>query len=111
MAALQTFPSDFRIDSPRVELQRQIGNAVPSLLAEVLGRALLEQVLGKRVAAPLRLAVARAKATPPPEPVHDVPQEYMPLVGEHAPHPGTGRGRSYQTVAQEHGAAAAARRR
>jgi DNA (cytosine-5)-methyltransferase 1 len=111
MAALQTFPSDFRIDSPRVELQRQIGNAVPSLLAEVLGRALMEQVLGKRVAAPLRLAVARAESTPPPEPVHDVPQEYMPLVGEHAPHPGTGRGRSYQTAAQQHGAAAAARRR
>ena len=44
LAAIQTFPRDFKIDSPRVEVQRQIGNAVPSLLSEVLGRALREQV-------------------------------------------------------------------
>ncbi len=112
MAALQTFPCDFRIDSPRVEIQRQIGNAVPSLLAEVLGRALKEQVLGECITEPLTLAVPRIEGTPPPEQTEPVPQAYQALVGDHAPHPGTGRGRSYQTAAkQQHPADAASRRR
>jgi len=98
LAALQTFPRNFEIDSPRVEVQRQIGNAVPSLLAEVLGRALREQVCGERVSEPLQLAVPRAGTAPPPEPTQAVPRQYMSLVGDHAPHPGTGKGRSYQTA-------------
>src|SRR6185369_15502643 len=36
MAALQTFPREFEIASSTVEIQRQIGNAVPSLMAEIL---------------------------------------------------------------------------
>ncbi len=112
LAAIQTFPRDFEIDSPRVEIQRQIGNAVPSLLAEVLGRALREQVCGERISEPLRLAVPRVGAPPPPEPTQDVPRQYMSLVGEHAPHPGTGKGRSYQAAAQpQHAADGAMRRR
>lgn len=101
LAAIQTFPKDFKIDSPRVEVQRQIGNAVPSLLAEVLGRALREQVCDKSISEPLRLAVPSGSTPPPPEPVHPVPQQYMSLVGNHAPHPGTGKGRAYQTTAQQ----------
>lgn len=101
LAAIQTFPRDFKIDSPRVEVQRQIGNAVPSLLSEVLGRALREQVCGKRISTPLRLAVRSGSAPPPPEPVLPVPQQYMTLVGNHAPHPGTGKGRSYQATVQQ----------
>jgi DNA (cytosine-5)-methyltransferase 1 len=101
LAAIQTFPKNFRIDSPRAEAQRQIGNAVPSLLAEVLGRALREQVYGKRISEPLRLAVPGGTAPPPqPEPVQPVPRQYMSLVGSHAAHPGTGKGRSYQAAAE-----------
>jgi DNA (cytosine-5)-methyltransferase 1 len=112
LAALQTFPGDFRIDSPRVEIQRQIGNAVPSLLAEVLGRALREQVCGERMSEPLRLAVRRSGTPPPPEPTQEVSREYLSLVGNHAAHPGTGKGRSYQAAAQQqHAADGAARRR
>jgi DNA (cytosine-5)-methyltransferase 1 len=111
LAALQTFPRNFRIDSPRVEVQRQIGNAVPSLLAEVLGRALREQVCGGRISEPLRLAVPRRGTPPPPEPTQDVPRQYLALIGDHAPHPGTGKGRSYQSAAQQqHGADGAPRR-
>lgn len=111
LAALQTFPSEFKIDAPRVEIQRQIGNAVPSLLAEVLGRALREQVCGERRSEPLRLAVRQAGAPPPPEPTLDVPREYLTLVGDHASHPGTGKGRSYQAAAQQQHAADGATRR
>lgn len=101
LAAIQTFPRDFKIDSPRVEVQRQIGNAVPSLLAEVLGRALREQVCDQSISEPLRLAVPSGSSPPPPEPVQPVPQLYMSLVGNHAPHPGTGKGRSYQPTTQQ----------
>lgn len=34
LAALQTFPADYRFDGPRRERVRQIGNAVPVLLAQ-----------------------------------------------------------------------------
>lgn len=101
LAALQTFPVSFRIDSPRVEAQRQIGNAVPSLLAEVLGRALRKQVLDARCDEQLQLAVPRRGCIPLPEGVQPVPDEYLPLIGDHAPHPGTGKGRSYQRGASQ----------
>ncbi len=102
LAALQTFPKNFRIDAPRVEVQRQIGNAVPSLLAEVLGRALREQVFGERCGEPPRLSVPSMGAPPSPEPPQAVPREYLSLAGAHAPHPGTGKGPSYQVAARKH---------
>ncbi len=40
-ALLQTFPEDFRFAGTKVEIARQIGNAVPPVLAEALGRQLL----------------------------------------------------------------------
>lgn len=100
MAAIQTFPRSFRIDAPRVEIQRQIGNAVPSLLAEVLARELVTQVTGKIFSKGYTLEVERAQSIPPPEPVSDVPMEFLSLRGKHTPHPGTGKGRSYQDDAR-----------
>jgi DNA (cytosine-5)-methyltransferase 1 len=40
-ALLQTFPMDFRFSGSKVEIARQIGNAVPPLLAEAIGRAII----------------------------------------------------------------------
>ncbi len=40
-ALLQTFPIDFIFVGTKVEVARQIGNAVPPLMAEVLGRQIL----------------------------------------------------------------------
>lgn len=108
LAAIQTFPKSFVIQSPRAEIQRQIGNAVPSLLAEVLGRALKEQICQSRFNERLTLAVEKAAFIPEPEPVLPVPEKYLHMVGEHKAHPGTGKGRSYQKTAQQ-GAPADAR--
>jgi len=96
MAAIQTFPKTFVIDSPRVEIQRQIGNAVPSLMAEILGRSIAEQLIGKTSEAPYSLSVVRLPSLPPSEPVSKVPKTYRSLIGEHIAHPGTGKGRAYQ---------------
>lgn len=43
-AALQTFPADWVFAGKRVDQYRQIGNAVPPLLAERIGRVLLDHV-------------------------------------------------------------------
>jgi DNA (cytosine-5)-methyltransferase 1 len=40
-ALLQTFPADYLFAGAKVDIARQIGNAVPPLMAEVIGRAIL----------------------------------------------------------------------
>jgi len=94
MARLQTFPEDVEITGSLADAQRQLGNAVPSLLAEVLARAIARQLLDFNVRRKLpRLSVAAALTPPPPaEPVVAVPAHHLRLRGEHAAHPGTGKG-------------------
>ncbi|MBC3494435.1 DNA cytosine methyltransferase [Pseudomonas sp. SWRI100] len=41
-ARLQTFPDDFSFDGNREEVARQIGNAVPPVLAKALGNSVIE---------------------------------------------------------------------
>lgn len=93
MARLQTFPDGIHFVGSRNSVQRQLGNAVPSLLAEVIGRAILEQFYGEAPASPT-LEVKPLKPIPAPELVAGVPREYLHLVGDHQAHPGTGRGYS-----------------
>jgi DNA (cytosine-5)-methyltransferase 1 len=93
MARLQTFPDDFNVLGTVVEAQHQLGNAVPSLLAEVLAREMRAQLLGNPIAdAKLELAVEAATSTPCAEKVADVPEAYLDFRGEHVAHPGTGKG-------------------
>ena len=41
-ALLQTFPIDFKFTGNKVDIARQIGNAVPPIMAEHIGRSILE---------------------------------------------------------------------
>ena len=41
-ALLQTFPLDFKFVVNKVEIARQIGNAVPPIMAEYIGRSIIE---------------------------------------------------------------------
>jgi DNA (cytosine-5)-methyltransferase 1 len=43
-ARIQTFPDEHVFSGPRSEAMRQIGNAVPVRVAEIMGRAIVEQV-------------------------------------------------------------------
>ncbi len=93
LARIQTFPDDVRVTGSRTEVQRQIGNAVPSLLGEVLARQIATQLL--RVSVPkggLKLLPPDRGAPPPPDRVAAVPRKFRALIGDHAPHPGTGLG-------------------
>lgn len=92
MGRLQTFPDDIVYDCGRTEIQRMIGNAVPSLMAEVLAREIRKQLLRDDTPlGALRLLPPKRRPMPPAEQLSPVPEKYMSLVGDHADHPGVGR--------------------
>jgi DNA (cytosine-5)-methyltransferase 1 len=94
LCRLQTFPDRVEIFGNRGSVQRQVGNAVPSLLTEVLGREIGRQLLLDCAIkdGPLKLLPPVRRPVPPPEVVAPVPDHYLHLAGKHDPHPGTGRG-------------------
>jgi DNA (cytosine-5)-methyltransferase 1 len=101
LCRLQTFPAGLHFDCGRNDIQRMLGNAVPSLVAEVIGREIRDQLLGKPIRhKKLRLLPPRRYPLPPPERVKKVPTTFLSLAGDHADHPGEGRGnRARQRVA------------
>lgn len=93
MGRLQTFPDGIFFDCGRGDAQRLIGNAVPSALAEMLAREIKIQLLGgTRTELPLSLIPPARNSPPPPEPLRILPKKYRALIGEHAQHPGEGKG-------------------
>jgi DNA (cytosine-5)-methyltransferase 1 len=96
MLRIQTFPSDVEIFGAYRNAQKQIGNAVPSLLAEVIARGIAQQYFNGHYSSPPKLSICRKYNPPPPEPLSPVPEKYLQLVGRHAPHPGTGGGYLYR---------------
>jgi DNA (cytosine-5)-methyltransferase 1 len=93
MARLQTFPRGAAVTGSPLDVQRQLGNAVPSLLAEILAREIRSQLLGRPLKSSLQLAIQRSAIPPPaPERIAPVPRKYLSLRGAHTAHPGTGKG-------------------
>lgn len=93
LCRLQTFPDDFHVLGSQRVVQRQLGNAVPSALAELLARAIRRQLLGEPSFADLTpTLIPTSKPTPPQEPLAPVPKTFLALIDDHAPHPGTGKG-------------------
>jgi DNA (cytosine-5)-methyltransferase 1 len=97
LCRIQTFPDTYQIVGGRSDVQRQLGNAVPSLLAEVLGREIRHQLLGHKIRShKLKLAVPSRGKPRKPERLKPVPPKYHAHIGEHAAHPGTGRGYAFE---------------
>ncbi|MCE9575777.1 MAG: DNA cytosine methyltransferase [Deltaproteobacteria bacterium] len=95
LCRLQTFPDNVRIVGSRNVVQKQVGNAVPSLLAEVFARAIRTQLLGLRLPrGPLKLLPVVCIPPPAAEEPAPVPRKYWALRGDHAAHPGRGQGNS-----------------
>jgi Site-specific DNA methylase len=46
-ARIQTFPDDYRFSGPWIRKMRQVGNAVPVLLAQVMASAIRQSLLSK----------------------------------------------------------------
>lgn len=93
LCRLQTFPDDVEVVGSRLAVQRQVGNAVPSLLAEVFAREIRSQLLRRRQPrGPLRLLLPVRSSMPRAKRPASVPHKYLTMVGAHAPHPGPGQG-------------------
>lgn len=93
LCRLQTFPDDVMVQGSLNAAHKQLGNAVPSLLAEVIARAIRDQLLDSPAPGAPVLTVKGAPVPPPPaDKPAAVPRRYLPLAGEHAAHPGTGLG-------------------
>jgi DNA (cytosine-5)-methyltransferase 1 len=94
MCRLQTFPLNVEIKGSYSSAQRQVGNAVPSLLAEILAREIRRQFFNSPLtdAGPLLEIEKSSRRAPPPQPTKKVPRKYYSLLGSHLPHPGAGRG-------------------
>jgi DNA (cytosine-5)-methyltransferase 1 len=91
---LQSFPLAWQVSGKYRDQVRQIGNATPPLLAEVMGRAIGKQVFGLSYESPLTLLIARQPRVPPAKRARPIPSKYMPMEGAHSPHPGEGKGPS-----------------
>ena len=92
MLRLQSLPADWAVEGSYRDQVRQVGNATPALLAEVLGRAILS-TLGLPVQpGALRLAIRRLSSVPSPTPPERVSAAYRLLEGDHPDHPGAGLG-------------------
>jgi DNA (cytosine-5)-methyltransferase 1 len=70
-----------------------IGNAVPSLIAEVLAREIRRQFFGAPLKKPLNLLPPKRENVPPPVQVARLPKKYHEHTGHHEAHPGEGKGR------------------
>jgi DNA (cytosine-5)-methyltransferase 1 len=89
LARLQTFPDDFKFSSDRAEVQRMLGNAVPSLLAEILAREIRSQLLDAPAQSKkLKLMPPRRRVMPRAHAVSSVSRSYLSLKGAHPDHPG-----------------------
>ncbi len=93
MGRLQTFPVGYRFQGSYGERRRQLGNAVPAAIGELLGVEIRRQLLGQRPQrARLCLLPTPREDCPMPETPAAVPDHYLALRGAHPDHPGTGEG-------------------
>jgi DNA (cytosine-5)-methyltransferase 1 len=95
LCALQTFPADYKIVGNNRSAHRQLGNAVPSALVELLGLEIRRQFFGHRVRRAQGLLPKRRDPIPEPElPVKTIPAALRKEIKVYAPHGGTGLGPS-----------------
>ena len=94
LAAIQTFPADYDVLGTRTEAHKQIGNAVPSALAELVGLKMRARFFGESEfeTAIASLIPPKSKKRPKPTPTTPVLPKYLEFSGSHSAHPGTGKG-------------------
>ncbi len=92
LARLQCFPDSWQFVGKPNDVKRQIGNAVPPPIGELLGREIQTQFFdADPFTEPLAIPIPRSDC-PDAEPVLAVPSKYLALRGSHDDHPGSGLG-------------------
>lgn len=94
LCRLQTFPDGLRFECKYADIQKMIGNAVPSALAETLAREVAVQFFGVRgELRPATLIPVAQETTPRPVRRLPVAKKFLHLMDGDSAHPGTGLGR------------------
>lgn len=94
LCRLQTLPDGLRFECGHADIQKMVGNAVPSAVAEILAREVAAQFFGVRgVLRPATLIPAVQETTPRPMRWLPVAKKFLHLVDSDSAHPGTGLGR------------------
>jgi DNA (cytosine-5)-methyltransferase 1 len=102
LCRLQTFPDNYEIRGSRREQIRQVGNAVPPVLGELLGLEIRRQLFQEQgVPRSLKLIPQLRDDCPEPEPLGEVPKAFHCRKAQHSPHPGEGRGPGAQPTKPE----------
>ncbi len=100
LCRLQTFPDGLKFHCGRTDIQKMLGNAVPSLLAEVLTREIRRQLLNDHMElGTLKLLPPVRRPIPEEEPAAPLPEKYHHLINDYPDHPGEGLGHGAQTAA------------
>jgi DNA (cytosine-5)-methyltransferase 1 len=92
IARLQCFPDDWTMAGSTTSACRQLGNAVPPPIGELLGFEIRRQLSGGRVRRKTPLIPMLRDDCPGPEPIEAVPRSYLRLKGQQEDHPGPGLG-------------------
>jgi len=93
MLRLQSFPYSWIVSGSRREQIRQIGNATPPLLVEVIGRCIRAAVFDFVDDNTPILSIPRSEQpVPPPSRTIAIPRKFLKLVDAWPDHPGTGKG-------------------
>ena len=92
LARIQTFPDHINFTGGRRSAIKQIGNAVPAAIGELLGLEFRRQFFNERVRKTLNLIPDKRNDCPKPEKRRPVPNKYLEFAGTYKEHPGTGKG-------------------
>lgn len=92
LSRLQTFPKNYKFSGNRTSIQRQIGNAVPCAIGEMIGLEIRRQLLGQNVRNGLTLIPKKRRFCPNAEKPRKVPKEYVAMKRKLRAHPGVGLG-------------------
>lgn len=92
MCRLQTFPDEYSIEGDYRTVTRQVGNAVPPLLSEVVAREIKSQLFNEKYSGKPRYRIERKANPPNPHPIQPVPEKYSFDLNPKPDHPGVGKG-------------------
>ena len=76
LCRIQTFPDDYEVQGGITAVQRQLGNAVPSAMAEVLGFAIRRQFFGDD-APDVATLIPPRRGTAAAHPVTEIPDRFL----------------------------------
>lgn len=92
LCRLQTFPDDYEIVGSYASAHRQVGNAVPPAIGELVGKAIRRSFFGSTPRHKLSFIPEARTDCPRAHRISPVPDTFRTAKGKHKAHPGVGKG-------------------